>query len=145
MSDVKNRAQDYLKKNNGVEKVFSTSDGELFTEEMYARQHAAVLEDKDVVKHVKEVVVEVPAAPATQVKVETKNENGDVVREYNQTVDAPKITDAPGELEGKADVITEGLQEQAKAVLENAKPDPAEVTDPATQGTAKKATSRTKK
>lgn len=117
------KVTEYFKNNPEEEKVFSTSDGFLFKQQMYATSHAATITDKEVVKHVNDAGKVIDATPAVEVPVSTVTEKGAEVHTKNETVDAPNITDAPSEVEGKAEVITEVVAEQVEAVkAKTAKP-----------------------
>lgn len=112
----KDKAQEYFKNNPEEEKVFSTADGFLFKQEMYATAHAATITDKEVTKHVNEQGKANAMVPAVEVPVTTETEKGAEVRTKNETVEAPTVMDAPAEVTGKAEVITEVATEQVKAV-----------------------------
>ncbi len=119
---VDKKVQEYFDNNPEEDKVFSTADGFLFKQEMYATAHAATITDKEVKKHTNERGNATAAIPAVEVPVSTVTEKEAEVRTKNETVEAPSITDAPSEVEGKADVITEVVTEQAETVKDAAAP-----------------------
>lgn len=112
------KVTEYFENNPDEEKVFSTSDGFLFKQQMYATAHAATITDKEVVKHVNEAGKITTMAPVVEVPVTTVTEEGGEVHTKNETVDPPTITDAPSEVEGKAEVITEVLTAQVDAAID---------------------------
>lgn len=118
------KVQEYFENNPEEEKVFSTADGFLFKQEMYATAHAATITDKEVTKHTNTAAKAMQSIPAVEVPVNTVTEKGAEVRTKNETVEAPSITDAPSEVEGKANVITEVVTEQAEAVQTAVEPAP---------------------
>lgn len=119
---MQEKVNQYFKNNPDEEKVFSTADGFLFKQEMYATSHAATITNKEVTKHTKAVGKAKAAVPAVEVPVTTETEKGAEVRTKNETVEAPTIMDAPSEVGGKAEVITEVVTEQAAAVKAQAAP-----------------------
>lgn len=109
------KANQYFTDNSDTEKVFSTSDGFLFTSEMYARDHAAVLSDKEVTKHLREVAPVILSSVVAEVPVTTVNEEGKDLRTFNQSVDLPTVTDSPLNIEGTVKVITDALDAKIEA------------------------------
>lgn len=115
------KVTEYFKNNPEETKVFSTSDGFLFKQEMYATSHAATITDKEVTKHANKVGQVAAVVPVVEVPVSTVTEKGAEIRTKDEAVDAPNIMDAPSEAVGKAEVITEVVTEQLEAVKEAAK------------------------
>ncbi|MFW2137108.1 hypothetical protein ACK2M7_12655 [Chryseobacterium sp. TY4] len=105
---------------------------------MYATAHAATISDKEVTKHTNERGKAGVAIPAVEVPVSTVTEKGAEVRTKDETVEAPTIMDAPSEVEGKAEVITEVVTEQAEAVKEVAEAAPKADSAPKPKTTTKK-------
>ncbi|ROI09791.1 hypothetical protein EGI11_03265 [Chryseobacterium sp. H3056] len=116
------KVQEYFANNPEEEKVFSTTDGFLFKQEMYATAHAATITDKEVTKHVNKAGKIAAAALVAEVPVSTVTTEGDEVRTKDETVEVPTITDSPTEVEGKAEVITEAATTQVEAVKDAAAP-----------------------
>ena len=129
------KVNEYFENNPEETKVFTTSDGFLFKQEMYATAHAATVTDKEVVKHTRPTAVLAASAPAVEVPVSTVTEEGGEIRTKNETVDAPNITDSPLEVEGKVEAIKEAVTDQLETVKDNVdvqapKVEPAKVEAP---------------
>ena len=136
---MQEKVKEYFQNNPEEDKVFSTADGFLFKQEMYATAHAATITEKEVTKHTNERGNATTAIPAVEVPVSTVTEKGAEIRTKDETVEAPTIMDAPSEVEGKAEVITEVVTEQAEAVKEAAAPvEPAPAPKAKAKTTAKK-------
>lgn len=119
------KVTEYFENNPEEEKVFSTSDGFLFKQQMYATAHAATITDKEVVKHVNEAGKITSMAPVVEVPVTTVTEEGGEVHTKKESVDPPTITDAPSEVDGIKDAITEVVENQLEAVKDAVTAEPA--------------------
>ena len=56
---VAKTVSDYFEKKGSKDEVFSTSDGNVFENQGFARNHAATLEDKNIVPHTNALSLEV--------------------------------------------------------------------------------------
>ncbi|AYO58193.1 hypothetical protein CO230_08700 [Chryseobacterium sp. 6424] len=109
------KVKEYFANNPEEEKVFTTSDGFLFKQEMYATAHAATITDKEVTKHHNTVKTD-GTVPAAEVPVTTVTDDGKEIRTKDQTVEVPNVMDSPIEVEGKAEVIVEGITDKVETV-----------------------------
>lgn len=137
-SIMQEKVKEYFQNNPEEDKVFSTADGFLFKQEMYATAHAATITDKEVTKHTRERGGTTAVIPAVEVPVTTETEKGSEIRTKNETVEAPTVMDAPSEVEGKAEVIADVVTEQAEAVKEVAEAAPKAATAAKAKTTANK-------